>query len=131
MILICCVDDRMGMTFNHRRQSQDRLLRQRVLELSGGSLWMNEYTARQFADAEDKTIVDPDFTQDCPKGAYCFVEDIPVFDLKPERIILYRWNRTYPADTYFDIPLQEWRLLSTSDFPGYSHARITEEVYIR
>ena len=49
MILIVCVDDNMGMAFNHRRQSQDRLLRRRLLERVGASkLWMSPYTARQF-----------------------------------------------------------------------------------
>ena len=31
MIVIACVDDRMGMLFNRRRQSQDAALRQRLL----------------------------------------------------------------------------------------------------
>ena len=49
MLLIVCVDDNMGMAFNHRRQSQDRLLRRRLLERVGVSkLWMSPYTARQF-----------------------------------------------------------------------------------
>lgn len=131
MILICCVDDQMGMTFNHRRQSQDRFLRQRILELSGGSLWMNEYSAKQFADTNEGIIVDQDCLKNCPNGAYCFVEDLPVHDLNPEEIILYRWNRTYPADTYFGIPLEDWCLHRAEEFPGYSHERITEEVYTR
>ena len=35
MILIVCVDDHNGMMFNHRRQSQDRILRGDILELTG------------------------------------------------------------------------------------------------
>ena len=35
MIVIVCVDDNNGMMFNKRRQSQDRVLRQRMLELAG------------------------------------------------------------------------------------------------
>ena len=38
MTLIVCLDDKNGMAFNHRRQSQDRLLRRRVLELAGEAL---------------------------------------------------------------------------------------------
>ena len=45
MILIVCVDDHNGMMFNHRRQSQDRILRADILELTGGKkLWMNAYS---------------------------------------------------------------------------------------
>ena len=34
MILIVAVDDRNGMTFNHRRQSQDKRLRERILSIT-------------------------------------------------------------------------------------------------
>ena len=41
MIIMVCVDDNNGMMFNKRRQSQDRVLRQRMLELAGEKkLWM-------------------------------------------------------------------------------------------
>ena len=33
MILIACVDDNLGMLFNNRRQSMDRVLRARLLKL--------------------------------------------------------------------------------------------------
>lgn len=133
MRLICCVDDRMGMMFHHRRQSQDRVLRRRILELAQTGLWMNEYSARQFAGESAEITVEETCAQTCPQGAYCLIEDQPVRDLEPEQIVLYRWNRSYPADTYFDIPLetQGWRLARSTDFPGYSHQCITEEVYIR
>ena len=35
MILIACVDDNLGMLFNNRRQSMDRVLRARLLKLCG------------------------------------------------------------------------------------------------
>ena len=38
MILIVCVDDHNGMMFNHRRQSQDRILRGDILELTEGKI---------------------------------------------------------------------------------------------
>ena len=46
MIIMICLDDRGGMLFNKRRQSQDVLLRQQILtETAGGRLWMNSYSA--------------------------------------------------------------------------------------
>lgn len=40
MIIIACTDDNQGMLFNHRRQSQDRVQRQRMLQRTGGAkLW--------------------------------------------------------------------------------------------
>ena len=50
MIIIASVDDNMGMMFNHRRQSQDRVLREHILEATkDGKLWMNHYSAKQFS----------------------------------------------------------------------------------
>ena len=37
MILIVCVDNKNGMLFNRRRQSQDRMLRTRILEMTAQS----------------------------------------------------------------------------------------------
>ena len=49
MILAVCIDDRNGMLFNGRRQSQDRVLREDLVrEAGGGPLWMSAYSARQF-----------------------------------------------------------------------------------
>ena len=49
MIVIACLDNDGGMMFNRRRQSQDRYLRDRIVEMPGDSaLWMNHYSAGQF-----------------------------------------------------------------------------------
>ena len=51
MRLIVCLDDRDGMTFLGRRQSQDALLRQDMLAyVDGHELWMNSYSAAQFGN---------------------------------------------------------------------------------
>ena len=54
MILITCVDNNMGMLFNHRRQSQDRVLKERILKSASGKIiWMNHYSENQFKDFEN------------------------------------------------------------------------------
>ena len=41
MTAIICMDDKNGILFNRRRQSQDRLLREDLLRETGSSpLWM-------------------------------------------------------------------------------------------
>ena len=137
MIIIACVDDNLGMMFNHRRQSQDQILRERVLEATKDSkLWMNHYSAKQFPEnAAPQINVDDSFMSEAGSGEYCFVENC---DVTPclrwvEMIILYRWNRSYPSDQAFSINLstREWKLIHTEDFAGSSHERITEEIYTR
>ena len=55
MIVIACLDDNGGMMFNHRRQSQDRVLRAHIAALVGDAkLWMNHrtYPADQHFDID-------------------------------------------------------------------------------
>ena len=137
MHIIVCVDDDLGMTFHHRRQSRDRLLRKRILKLTRNSvLWMNEYSAKQFSqDDAPQLRVDGEFLSSAKTGEFCFVEDEALAPYAPliEKIFLYRWNRKYPSDRKFDLDLNEggWRSEESTDFPGSSHAAITEEVYVR
>ena len=83
MILIVCVDDDKGMMFNHRRQSQDRVLRRHILDRVGDAkLWMNGYSAKMFEKDESEQvrkclIVDEDFLKKAAKGEYCFAESDP------------------------------------------------------
>lgn len=50
-----------------------------------------------------------------------------------KEIILFKWNRIYPADMYFDIPLveNEWKLTYVDEFEGNSHEKITMEEWKR
>lgn len=140
MIVIACVDNNMGMLFNQRRQSQDRVLREKILQrCKGKKLWMNAYSYKQFekqAANKDITIcVAEDFLIIAGAGDYCFIENADVANCsdKIEQIILFFWNRDYPADLYFTVPVNSkpWRLVSREDFCGSSHEKITEEVYNR
>ena len=133
MIVIVCVDDQNGMLFNHRRQSQDRVLRQDLIcETSGCVLRMNAYSLRQFKETPPNVRSSEDFLEQAGPGEFCFVEDrdlLPFAD-RLEKLILYRWNRRYPADFYFTIPLEGWTLERREEFPGSSHETITKEVYV-
>ena len=51
---------------------------------------------------------------------------------KMEQLIVYRWNRHYPSDASFPIALEApaWQCCEMTEFRGYSHEKITKEVYI-
>ena len=105
MILIVCIDDNKGMMFNHRRQSQDRVLRRHILDMVGnGKLWMNEYSGKMFAKDSEELLhgpvqTDEDFLKKASSGEYCFVETNSCgLDMFPdtaniESVVLYKWNR--------------------------------------
>ena len=133
MILIVCVDDRGGMLFAGRRQSQDRVLRDDLLrEVNGAKLFMNAYSAKLFGP-NDRITVAEDCLARAGAGEYCFVENLdPVpYAEKLEQIIVYRWNRHYPADRHFEIALEApaWTKIRTEEFAGSSHEKITKDVY--
>lgn len=135
MHIIVCVDDRMGMLFNNRRQSRDRVVREDMLLLIGEQkLWVSPYTARQFADVQqNQLLVAEDFLEQAGKGEYCFVEDV---DVTPyihcvEQIIVYHWKRAYPADTYFTVDLSEFQLKEYCNLTGSSHPDMIKEIYTK
>ena len=137
LILIAFVDDGGGMMFNHRRQSRDRAALQRILDMTATStLWMNEYSAPLFTEfAAPQIQIDAQFLDKAGPGNYCLVENADVTPYLPfiEKIILFHWNRAYPSDVKFPIKLDsgKWQLISTEDFPGSSHDKITMEVYTK
>ncbi|MCD7724959.1 MAG: ribonuclease Z [Clostridiales bacterium] len=131
MYLIVTVDDRNGMMFNKRRQSRDRILCQKILSLTDGAkLWMNGYTAALFKDcAEQGIVVDDNFLSKAGKDDYCFAENVLPDETDVEKIIVFKWNRKYPGDFFFDFDISSRHLTYTEDFVGSSHENITMEVY--
>ncbi|MCD8049652.1 MAG: ribonuclease Z [Clostridia bacterium] len=130
MIVIAAVDERGGMMFNNRRVSRDRVMIERILEICG-RVWMNGYSEGLFG--EENAVVDENFLEKAGEGEFCFVENVGVerYAEKIERVMLFKWNRKYPADFYFDIDLNlpEWEIVEMSEFAGSSHEKITMEVY--
>ncbi len=137
MIIIACVDERNGMMFNRRRQSRDSAVCGDILRECGGKkLYMNTYSGKLFGDVEEKNIrISEDFLKEAEEEDFCFIEDIQIsgFENKIRTVILYQWNRRYPADRYFLLDLSDgsWELQRTEELKGSSHEKITKEVYER
>ena len=161
MMIIACVDENNGLMFNHRRQSRDSIVCRDILqECRGKKLYMSAYSSRLFEEAEKTEEAkeaereetkeaegiensgkaeraEIEITEDILKRAgnedACFIEDTEItgFEEKIQKVILYKWNRRYPADRYLSLELSDgsWGLLQTEEFKGSSHERITEEIY--
>lgn len=134
MIAAVCIGEGNGMLFNRRRVSRDRRQQEDLLAFCGnGRLWMGGCSARLFAWAAERVTVDEDFLDKAGPGEVCFVEDralAPAAD-RVEAVVLYRWNRAYPADVRFDLDLSGFQLAERTEFPGNSHEKITREIYRR
>ena len=135
MIIIACVDNDMGMSFNNRRLSTDKVVTKRIIDLiSNKKIWINNFSKDLFEDYNlDNLIIDDEFVNKMGKYDYCFIENISPdkIENKADKIIIYNWNRKYPADLYFNINLDNWILEKETDFIGNSHDKITQKIYIR
>lgn len=137
MNIIICLDDNNGMMFNKRRQSQDRILRADLKEfIKDKDLYMNNYSYKLYKDIDNGNIkVSENFLEQCTENDFCLVEDklLNNYINKINNIIIYKWNRIYPSDLYFDINLtsNSWELLETKEFQGSSHEKITRIIYRR
>ena len=134
MKLIVCVDDRMGVMFNRRRQSKDVKVREDMLAMlgEGQNLFVSPYTAKQFLPEEQERLyISENFLLEAGEEDICFVEDKDVSELadKVGSIVLYRWNRHYPSDRYFTLDLSGYELISSLDFVGNSHPEMLKEQY--
>ena len=131
MKLIFCIDDKKGMMFFGKRQSQDGVLREWIMNHTAGSkLWMSTYSARQFSD-QSGYIVDDNYVENASTSDYCFIEDKGYSLDNVSEIILCKWNRKYQADKVFDIDLKVngFKKVSSEDIKGSSHDKITIETY--
>ena len=129
MQVIITVENRNGMLFNHRRVSRDQKISERILAYCKEKrLWMNAYSAKLFENNPQIRVSETFLEQ---KDAICFVEDQDVTPYLPEidTIILFHWNRDYPAYFFFTVDLSEWNRIHQEEFAGKSHEKITMEVY--
>lgn len=102
MVLVVTVDNNNGISFLERPQSSDAVVTQRINEIPD-ALWLNEKGMRP---------------------------DSVIYWSQIDTVILFRWNRVYPADRTFKWPAnRKFVLTSFENFEGNSHEVITKEVY--
>ncbi len=129
------VDERMGIAFNKRRQSRDRVLISDLVNTTTGNIYVSEYSLPLFNEYKDRIVIADDPLSQCPSGKLCFVEMtelVPYID-DIDTLIVYNWNRHYPTDKALDIDLKDgsFTLASSTEFIGSSHEKITKEIYIK
>ncbi len=129
MTLYLCLDDRNGLQFNHRRQSRDAAVLADLQNSLSGPLGIDPFSEKLIREAGIPHVLPPETAADV------FCEDIPGEELLENcgKIVIYRWNRRYPADVFWnpDLAALGFTLRETREFPGTSHEKITREVYER
>ena len=131
MNLIVCLDDKNGYSFASRRQTKDRVQLSDMLAFVGkNNLFLTDYSSKLFSEIPANVKITNTPQKSADTGDFCFIENIAIDDINAEKIIIYRWNRSYPSDKKFPENLLAGKtLVSSYDFKGYSHEKITREVY--
>ena len=128
------VDDNGGIMFNNRRLSRDRVLTADLINMSGeNGIYISPYSLKIFEEYKDKVTVADDPIAQATDGSMCFIENTeidPYWDMI-DCLVIYKWNRNYPYDVCFNpnVSALGFKLYETTDLCGYSHEKITKEIY--
>ena len=128
--VVVCLDDKGGMTFLGKRQSRDRVLIGELIESTNDLIYISEFSLPLFKDYTTRCKVVENPLTDAPDGAVSFIENLPLLPVidEVEEIMLYKWNRVYPADRKTDIPFNRYYVVRETSFVGSSHDKISKVI---
>ena len=128
MTIILCLDDRNGLSFNKRRQSRDKLLIENILTYK--NVFIAQHSASLFTGNAIKIVEN---ISDLPNNAVYFHEITEPKNIinQFDTVIIYRWNRHYPSDVKFNLNTNMYDKIQEESFVGFSHDKITKEVYTK
>lgn len=129
MRVIACIDDNFGMLFGGKRQSRDS----KVLEDIKNHfepIVILPFSEKLIAPSGISFKIKEDISE-IGANETLFIESIdPVaFYDRIDEIIIYKWNRKYLSDMRLTLDLKSFKKVSTCEFVGSSHDKITREVY--
>ena len=133
MNVAVCADDRGGTFFMGHRLSSDREIMRDLVMSADGRILIAEYSQPLFEEIECNYEVCGDPLALASDTDICFIEggicEEYIRDIRA--LTVYRWNRHYPSDPGSRIYPEKlgFTLCTSEDFPGYSHERITKEIW--
>lgn len=120
MEVIYCVDNNLGISFNNRRVSSDKEI---INDIYKDYDCINIFKRSEDLFREKKYNVIESIDNDV-----YFLEDN--YNIFSSKLILYKFNRDYPSDVKLNYDLSKYKMISSYNFKGNSHDKITKEVYI-
>lgn len=133
MTVFVCIEERGGMLFMKRRLSKDRALIADIAKTVGdGILYISDFSESIFFESDISVLSVPDPLKSAGADDFVFIENMELKNSinKIDRLIIYNWNRRYPFDFELDInPLAFFTLKESCNFKGYSHDKISKEIY--
>ncbi len=125
MTLILWTGKNGELMFNRRRCSRDRGVISDILTMYDPSeICVSAYSSPLFDGARVISRLSE------AEGGVVFLEDFPLPPAlaQARKLIVYRFDRVYPADVRLEIP-QAFHQTHSAELAGHSHEKITREVY--
>lgn len=121
------LEDRNGRSFWGKRLSSDREILRKLITMSR-TVYTDKYSYAHIPDGENGNFIIADKNKVLESDSLYWTEigDIPE---ETDQLIVFRWNRNYGADRFYNPLDHGWKMISSEDFPGYSHDKITMETY--
>ncbi|MBP0972553.1 MAG: hypothetical protein J5851_01450 [Oscillospiraceae bacterium] len=133
MVLITCVDQKNGLGFNGRRQTSDSAVYADIckyaedhfcgIDMASDTMLALENYLKLTGQEEHPLFTEP------KEARFAELDDCKGLDDIYEMLILYRWDKTYPADIRLEIGMQNYALVEQHEMVGSSHKKIVREVY--
>lgn len=131
MKIIVCVDLKDGMMFNNRRQSRDAKVYENIRHyIKDKNLWINEYSTELFNGISQNINICENILIEASAEDYCFIENVDILNVDVEELVIYRWDKVYPADKKLTLNYSKMKLKGQLEFQGKSHDKIIREVYV-
>lgn len=129
MVLIACTDNKGTMRFNKRRVSQDSVIIDDILDISGNWLKVFPYSYELFSSVEQVSIVQS--YDSLSAGDIFFAEQsgLEVLRDRVHTLVIYDWGVTYPKGEVFDFALTDFTLVEEKKIKGSSHEEVIRRTY--
>ena len=119
MTIVICADKNGGILFNDRRQSRDsKLIEDLVAFAKNRRILSVPYSEKLFANTDADLCFCPDYLDKAGENDVCFVEkeDFTPYLSAADELVVYRWNKVYPADRFFSPPFHRGQNIYQSGY---------------
>lgn len=139
MTLVITVDEAMGLAFGGKRQSRDRELTRDIWRMADGRrIVAAEYSRLLFEEAQIDVsgmlfAPDPALAAEATDVVLLELGAAEAELLAADELVIYCWNRRYPATVKLDPELIERHFVKADEreFVGNSHEKLTRVTYKR
>lgn len=122
MTSLIALDDDNGKSFLGKRLSSDREIINKIVTMFPKTDTDERSSSHIREEQKMKFRIR---SGECP----AFWSETGEIQKQSDTLIVFRWNRRYAADEYYNPAEHGWELVSAEDFPGHSHEKITMETY--